>query len=217
MRKLRARLQGEKLGREDCYGGDPSRGGEGARRDGKGSVRRRGRIVPRASGERVSRKEWFHWVFSTQEFETKAEKCFLLHLDSGGRAEPGSWGNSKALCAMGCSSSPVYYTGLDWADGQRGHLPPGLSVVLPRGLIEKCLKPADCPVIFEKGGWVQEWVTECWHRLPTPPQLGLLSDSPAAEACELSWPGLERGMLFIFILCIFFSGLLIPCFTYLSS
>lgn len=41
------------------------------------------------------------------------------------------------------------------------------------------------------------------------------------KLCELSWPVLERGMLFIFILCIFCRGLLIPCFTesdtYLNS
>lgn len=33
------------------------------------------------------------------------------------------------------------------------------------------------------------------------------------KLCELSWPVLEKGMLFIFILCMFCRGLLIPCFT----
>lgn len=37
----------------------------------------------------------------------------------------------------------------------------------------------------------------------------LLSPAAAAKLCELSWSILERGMLFIFILCIFCLGLLI--------
>lgn len=96
------KVAGEKLGGEDLRRGKQRRGErarEGRRRERCGQEMRRS-CAKSQWGEFPERSGLTECPILRTLSEIKAEKCLLLHLDSGGKMEACSRVHRKALCAV---------------------------------------------------------------------------------------------------------------------